>query len=88
MFIFEISTTVTTELTGNNLIYGDYLTDFSQPDCTGQITTDPIIHFVVKWPRNFTIAFIIEAFIVQPIARFVMANVHRFATNSVSNKVR
>ncbi|KRK37193.1 hypothetical protein [Levilactobacillus parabrevis] len=40
---------------------------------TGQMTLDPIVHFFAKWPRNFTIALIVEAFIAQPIARSVMA---------------
>ncbi|MFD0896840.1 hypothetical protein [Loigolactobacillus binensis] len=50
---------------------------------TGAITTEPIMHFFNKWPRNFTIAFIVEAFIAQPIARSVMAWYHgRGATGS------
>ncbi|MFC6261816.1 hypothetical protein [Levilactobacillus fujinensis] len=55
---------------------------------TGQVTLDPVIHFAAKWPRNFTIAFVIEAFVAQPIARSVMAGVHRLSTNGVTDKVR
>ncbi|WP_423363014.1 hypothetical protein [Mycoplasma sp. P36-A1] len=43
---------------------------------TSSISIDPIVHFFEKWPRNFTIAFIIEAFFAQPIARSVMARYH------------
>jgi len=43
----------------------------------GQVTLDPVVHFFAKWPRNFTIALIVEAFVAQPIARSVMALVHR-----------
>lgn len=43
---------------------------------TQSITADPFIHFFEKWPRNFTIAFIVEGFIAQPIARSVMAVYH------------
>lgn len=44
---------------------------------TGTVTLAPIRHFFGKWPRNFTIAFIVEAFIAQPIARTIMAWRHR-----------
>lgn len=47
---------------------------------TGQITLAPIVHFASKWPRNYTIALIVEAFIAQPIARSVMAWLHRDLT--------
>lgn len=43
---------------------------------TGAITTDPLVHFFNKWPRNFTIAFIVEAFVAQPIAWSIMAWLH------------
>jgi hypothetical protein len=40
------------------------------------ITLEPIQNFFIKWPRNFAIAFAVEAFIAQPIARFIMSKVH------------
>ncbi|WP_261809858.1 hypothetical protein [Levilactobacillus humaensis] len=43
---------------------------------TGQVTLASLQHFFLKWPRNFTIAFIVEAFVVQPLARLVMARIH------------
>lgn len=47
---------------------------------TGHVTLDPIVHFASKWPRNYTLALIVEAFIAQPIARSVMAWLHRDVT--------
>ncbi|WP_125591074.1 hypothetical protein [Companilactobacillus jidongensis] len=44
---------------------------------TGNITMDPIVNFFAKWPRNYTIALIIEAFVAQPIARGAMSLMHR-----------
>ncbi|WP_125675193.1 hypothetical protein [Companilactobacillus keshanensis] len=44
---------------------------------TGSVTIDPLVHFFEKWPRNYTIALIVEAFIAQPIARLVMSFFHR-----------
>ena len=44
---------------------------------TQHISMEPIHHFFLRWPRNFTIAFIVEAFIAQPIARYVMQFIHR-----------
>jgi len=43
---------------------------------SGQISMAPITHFGAKWPRNFALAFIVEAFIAQPIARSVMQLIH------------
>jgi hypothetical protein len=41
------------------------------------ISMEPIQMFFYKWPRNAAISFIIEAFIAQPIARFVMLKFHQ-----------
>lgn len=40
------------------------------------ISMEPIFRFFYKWPRNFTIAFFVEACFAQPIARFVMLKLH------------
>jgi len=45
------------------------------------ISTEPIIHFFYKWPRNFTIALGIELLIAQPIARLVMVKYHKYIDN-------
>ncbi|MER1986249.1 MAG: hypothetical protein ABS949_15205 [Solibacillus sp.] len=42
----------------------------------GQISMEPIKDFFYIWPRNFAIAFWIELLIAQPIARFVMKQLH------------
>lgn len=43
---------------------------------TGSMSLDPLQHFFYKWPRNFAIAFGVEALIAQPIARQVMYILH------------
>lgn len=43
---------------------------------TGHISMDAIVNFPRTWPRNYTIALIVEAFIAQPLARVAMAAVH------------
>jgi hypothetical protein len=42
-----------------------------------QFTLEPIRLFFHKWPRNFAISFAVEALFAQPIARFVMLNLHQ-----------
>lgn len=48
------------------------------------ISMEPIRLFFYKWPRNFSIAFFVEACVAQPIARLVMLLIHR---HNDSNKV-
>lgn len=43
---------------------------------TGSLSLDPFYHFFYKWPRNFAIAFGVEALTAQPIARQVMYLIH------------
>lgn len=42
----------------------------------GEISMYPFENFLHIWPRNFGIAFWIEALIAQPIARFCMKKLH------------
>ncbi|WP_373894225.1 hypothetical protein [Virgibacillus sp. CBA3643] len=42
----------------------------------GQISMEPIQNFFYSWPRNFFIAFWVEALIAQPAARFAMKKLH------------
>ncbi|SEC57110.1 hypothetical protein SAMN04489806_3244 [Paramicrobacterium humi] len=44
---------------------------------TWSFATDPVVHFFENWPRNFMIAFVIEALLAQPVARLVMRGHHR-----------
>lgn len=44
---------------------------------TQSISTDPFIHFFYKWPRNFAISLGIELLIAQPVARYLMLNLHQ-----------
>lgn len=37
----------------------------------------PIITFAEHWPRNFCVAFWCEILLAQPIARFVMKQIHK-----------
>ena len=41
------------------------------------ISTEPLINFFYKWPRNFAISFAVELLIAQPIARKVMVALHK-----------
>ncbi len=41
-----------------------------------EISMEPIRTFFYDWPRNFFIAFWVEALIAQPIARFTMKKLH------------
>lgn len=47
---------------------------------------DPIRHLFLNWPRNFFIAFWVEALIAQPIARFVMRKFHERQSKTVKVK--
>ncbi len=42
----------------------------------GEISLKPFQTFFYDWPRNFFIAFWVEALIAQPIARFAMKKLH------------
>lgn len=42
----------------------------------GEISWDPFRTFFKSWPRNFFIAFWVEALVAQPIARFAMRKLH------------
>jgi len=44
---------------------------------TWSLTTEPLVHFFENWPRNFMIAFGVEALLAQPVARLVMRGHHR-----------
>ena len=41
-----------------------------------EISLEPFQNFLHIWPRNFAIAFWIELLLAQPIARFVMKQIH------------
>lgn len=43
----------------------------------GKISMEPIHTFFYKWPRNFAIAFAVETFVAQPIARMTMLSIHK-----------
>ncbi|MFI1422589.1 hypothetical protein ACH4VX_32395 [Streptomyces sp. NPDC020731] len=44
---------------------------------TRQISTEPLEQFAYLWPRNCTIASLVEALLAQPVARQVMRRYHR-----------
>ena len=44
---------------------------------TGNVTLEPVKNFFYIWPRNITIAFLVESIIAQPIARHVMMLIHK-----------
>lgn len=44
---------------------------------TWNVSTEPLAQFAQLWPRNFAIAFFVEALLAQPVARSVMHHYHR-----------
>lgn len=50
----------------------------------GAVTLEPIQQFFFKWPRNFAVAFAVEALIAQPIARYGMLRFHKFRDSRLS----
>ncbi|MFD5224905.1 hypothetical protein ACFWHT_04705 [Microbacterium sp. NPDC058342] len=44
---------------------------------TWSLTSGPLVHFFESWPRNFMIAFVVEALLAQPLARLAMRGYHR-----------
>ncbi|MEU0751877.1 hypothetical protein [Streptomyces albogriseolus] len=44
---------------------------------TRQVSTEPLEQFAHLWPRNCTIAFLVEALLAQPVARQVMRRYHQ-----------
>ncbi|WP_217245076.1 hypothetical protein [Streptomyces sp. AC602_WCS936] len=44
---------------------------------TRQVSTEPLEQFAHLWPRNCTIAFLVEALLAQPVARQVMRRHHQ-----------
>ena len=42
------------------------------------VSWQPIEQFFYKWPRNFTVAFLVEACIAQPIARLIILKKHKW----------
>lgn len=50
---------------------------------SGQVTMHPIENFIYNWPRNFAVAFAVELFIAQPIARFAMINLHKVTDSKI-----
>ncbi|MFI9730875.1 hypothetical protein [Streptomyces sp. NPDC052092] len=44
---------------------------------TRQVSTEPFEQFAHMWPRNCTIAFLVEALLAQPVARQVMRRYHQ-----------
>ncbi|WP_283678704.1 hypothetical protein [Lentilactobacillus sp. Marseille-Q4993] len=49
---------------------------------TKTISWLPIEHFFYKWPRNFTISFLVEACIAQPFARLILLKKHQIEAQS------
>lgn len=51
---------------------------------SGRISSEPILLFFHKWPRNFAVSFAVEACIAQPIARMVMHKMHMVKDRKLS----
>ncbi|WP_026907385.1 hypothetical protein [Paucisalibacillus globulus] len=50
-----------------------------------EVSMEPIHNFFYMWPRNFFIAFWIEALIAQPAARFAMKQLHAAKSRKMVN---
>jgi len=48
----------------------------------------PIEQFFYKWPRNFTIAFLVEVLIAQPLARRILLKKHLVEEKKKTSKAR
>jgi hypothetical protein len=72
----SFSATMTITILCNVLLMSLVLTIVGTWIGSRSISLLPFENFLTKWPRNFLIAFVVEAFIAQPIARAVMAHLH------------
>ncbi|GHU51355.1 hypothetical protein AGMMS49975_04480 [Clostridia bacterium] len=49
-----------------------------------RISAEPIQFFFYRWPRNFALAFAVEALFAQPIARAVLLRLHQYKDDAIS----
>ena len=50
------------------------------------VSLEPITHFIELWPRNFSIAFMVEILIAHPVAHFVMHHYHLRKDGTVDSR--
>ena len=60
----------------NVLVLSIFLTIVGTWVGTKEISLAPFENFIYIWPRNFGVAFWIELVVAQPIARYVMKQIH------------
>lgn len=51
------------------------------------ISTIPLEQFFYNWPRNFAVAFVVEALIAHPVAHFVMHHYHMRKDGTIDSRV-
>ena len=68
---------VTVNILCTVLLMSIFLTVFGTWIGSRRISLEPIRLFFFKWPRNFALSFAVEALVAQPVARAVMALLHR-----------
>lgn len=61
----------------NVLMMSIFLTVIGSWIGTRQISWTPIVQFFYKWPRNFTVSFLVEVALAQPFARLVLFKKHQ-----------
>ncbi|WP_460773351.1 hypothetical protein [Microbacterium sp. GXF7504] len=64
------------ELLCNVLLMSIFLTVIGTWIGEWRISWDPITDFFLLWPRNFAVAFAVEALIAHPVAHLVMHRIH------------
>lgn len=78
----SFNSSITIHIIYNVFLMSIFLTVIGTWIGTRHISMEPITTFFYKWPRNFAIAFFVEAYIAQPIAHFVMTKIHQSSENS------
>lgn len=78
---------IVVELLCNVLLMSVILTVVGTWIGTRNISWAPVAHFIELWPRNFTIAFAVEALIAHPVAHFLMHHYHLRKDGTVSSRV-
>jgi hypothetical protein len=73
----SFGSTITVNILANVFCMSIILTIVGSWIGTQHVSLEPLETFLMKWPRNFAIAFAVESLVAQPIARQVMYLLHK-----------